>query len=166
MKGLRFIWFICCELISVGCALISKQFPMTIFFFIGIAPSVVSYLKERQRTKQVETIENADIERKKIESQTRIKEMELFKETVLGIAAISPPKSEELEKHNHDNLLYFEDTAKKRMTKAISEQVNDADRSLPAYYENLKKDISDDVNGFIDKSMLQNLLKKDDNNET
>lgn len=166
MKGLSFIWFICCELFCVGCALFFELIPMIICFTIGIAPFVVSYLREMQRTKQLETAEKANTERKEIESQTRIREMEIYTEMVLKIASISPPKPEELEKHNHDNLLYFEDTAKKRMTQIISEPERDADRSLPAYYENLKEDVSNNTNGLDYKSMLQNFLKKDDNDET
>lgn len=108
----------------------------------------------------------AAIERKRIESKTRIEEMKIYKEIVLGIADVSPPEPEELKKHNYDNILYFEDTAKKRMTHIISEPECDADKSLPAYYENLKEDISDNANGFDCKSMLLKLLKKDDKNET
>lgn len=166
MKGSNFIWFICCELLGVGCALFLELVPTLIFLAIGIAPFVVSYLREIQRTKQLEIAENANTERKKIESQTRIREMELYKETVLEIAAISPPRPEKLEKHNYDNIIYFEDTAKKRMTQIISEPEHDADKSLPAYYENLKENISDDTNGFNGKSMLQKIINKDDKDET
>lgn len=55
---------------------------------------------------------------------------------------------------------------KKRMTHIISEPECDADKSLPAYYENLIENISDNANGFDCKSMLLELLKKDDKNET
>lgn len=40
--------------------------------------------------------------------------MKIYKEIVLGIADISPPEPEELKKHNYDNILFFEDTAKKK----------------------------------------------------
>lgn len=166
MKDSNFIWLICCELLGASCALFLELIPMIIFFTIGIAPFVTSYLKEIQRTKQLETSEKANTEREKIKSQTRIREMEIYKEMVLGIASISPPKSGKIEKHNHDNLLYFEDTAKKRMTQIISEPERDADKSLPAYYENLKEDINNDTSGLDYKSMLQFFFKKDDNNET
>lgn len=166
MKGSNFIWFICCELLGIGCAFILEHIPMIIFSFIGIIPSIVNYLREVQRTKQLENAEKANTERKKIESETQIKEMEIIKEIVLGIAAISPPSPEELDKHNHDNIICFEDTVKKRMTQIISEPEHDADKSLPAYYENLKENISNDINGFDYKSMLQKIINKDDKNET
>lgn len=166
MKGSNFIWSICCELFDVVCALIPNQFLIISFVIISIAPFAVSYLNKLQQTKQRDNADKTAIEIKRIEAQARIKEMEIYKEMVLGIASTSPPEPEELEKHNHDNLLYFEDTAKKRMTQIISEPERDADRSLPAYNDNLKEDINNDTNGLDYKSMLQIFFKKDDNNET
>ena len=139
---------------------------MLILIVAGITPLIVSCFKEKQLTKRVEITENANTERKIIECATRLEEMEIIKETVLEIAAISPPEPIEIEKHNHDNLLYFEDTAKKRMTKMISEPEHDADKSLPAYYENLKEDVNNDNKGFDYKSMLQKIINKDDKNGT
>lgn len=52
------------------------------------------------------------------------------------------------------------------MTQIISEPKHDADKSLPAYYENLKEDISNDITGFNCKSMLQKIINKDDKDET